>query len=655
MIMRKARSFILCFILLMVLCVPSFSEEIIAEAKTAMSTKEVFPQLDIAGYKRYLFSSLTINNIAGSDLLPSDAITGGPWQEGLRLIISGKLSRDLDVYYDLEQVNARAEIYNMAISYYDNNIIFGSLNDNYYSDFLLQNSISGVILSKTFGSITPFIAPTAKVYPNYSGSKRLTPLSYGYGSALYFGNELFPAFTNYENNYDKQYWMARIKKYQKYRFTQLPLSYLSAEKDPERAFLIGRTYYGSENVYVDGQKRFRDIDFTVDCSRGDLIFNDGIQAFSEVKADYSATVSTKEYNATSAGLEWELSDDNRVTIGYLSGSSNIPSDANYYIANISQSMNFGDDSEFIWEINTSNTVTSTLPASFIMNTGNAYSASYRSKLGRLSYYIKGSNMESGFASSSLTFLDQTRGYGEIAGLCSYDISGGSITDGAVKLGFSSINEGTGESTSDSAMTAYILESDNTLYGWLGLFNRYQYVEESLQDAPASKDYTNSLSNIVSVNLNHFYPQFDDPSKVYVKYLSEGRHSTYTADLERSNVEVGNLMSFYPFSVLVNHSALNSTVSSITSEVASYVRGTYDFNSNTGVYLDYSVAEGSYTNDYLRNIAGVGVIFDFPQGEGSILSSLYFGVGLRVINYTDKTVPANNYTANEMRLSGTLYF
>ena len=144
------------------LTVPLISIGYGATDEASIAQTPAFPDIRIGGYKRYFYDHVNMSGGTNESLLPADVSRNGTWQESLKLSIKGDISEKLWVYYDLEQIPGRADIFNASINYDNYYIDFGMLSDVYASENFLPHDLSGVILSARFGPLpleSPSVSP----------------------------------------------------------------------------------------------------------------------------------------------------------------------------------------------------------------------------------------------------------------------------------------------------------------------------------------------------------------------------------------------------------------------------------------------------------------------------------------------------------------
>lgn len=144
---------------------------VIVTRAPAEISSQVFPQLDIQGYKKWEFKQSTVdpskNYFSGLTQLGGyiQTYTGGPWQERLQLRIMGRLSEDLAVSYDLEQQPENPDKYNVNVKYDNNELTFGDLTANYTGNEFAATSryLNGVMFSSKDSWYDILAVPSGKL------------------------------------------------------------------------------------------------------------------------------------------------------------------------------------------------------------------------------------------------------------------------------------------------------------------------------------------------------------------------------------------------------------------------------------------------------------------------------------------------------------
>ncbi|MFA4857894.1 MAG: hypothetical protein WC901_06155 [Candidatus Margulisiibacteriota bacterium] len=163
----------------------------------AAAAVDTYPQLDISGYKKYEYKSVNVSPISNyylaiSQIGYSPTYSGGPWQEKLILAITGKLSENLSVGYDLEQQPESPDKYNVQVKYDNHKLTFGDINvDISGNEFAsISKFVNGVMFTSKDSWYDLTLVPSAKGrsqsqgYTTQNGTGIRGPYNLGHGSIL---------------------------------------------------------------------------------------------------------------------------------------------------------------------------------------------------------------------------------------------------------------------------------------------------------------------------------------------------------------------------------------------------------------------------------------------------------------------------------------
>jgi hypothetical protein len=183
--------------LLMALAATASLAELAAQTETGQTPAQLYPQIDISGYKKWESKQVSIDDMrnyftAISQLGYSPNLTGGPWQERLQLRIVGQLSENLSVGYDLEQQPETPEKYDVRVKYDNNELTFGDINANFSGNEFLATSkfLNGVMLTAKDGWYDIVAVPSAKLksqtqaLTSQNGNNTKGPYNLGHGSII---------------------------------------------------------------------------------------------------------------------------------------------------------------------------------------------------------------------------------------------------------------------------------------------------------------------------------------------------------------------------------------------------------------------------------------------------------------------------------------
>src|SRR3989339_1130443 len=118
-----------------------------------------YPQIDIAGRKRWFYSSLTVSPLKNYQLALRNSLlqswpASGPWIEELKLYIQGDLSEDWAVDYKLEQSPLIIDRYDIKVTFRNYSLIFGSPEEIFaHQEFILKDYASGLALASEWEKV----------------------------------------------------------------------------------------------------------------------------------------------------------------------------------------------------------------------------------------------------------------------------------------------------------------------------------------------------------------------------------------------------------------------------------------------------------------------------------------------------------------------
>ncbi|MFA5839744.1 MAG: hypothetical protein WC890_03690 [Candidatus Margulisiibacteriota bacterium] len=164
----------------------------------AFSQAEVYPQLDISGYKKWEYKGANVspssNYFSGLTMLGGyyPTFSGGPWQERLRLGILGQLSEDLAVSYDLEQQPENPDRFDVKVKYKNSELTFGDFSANFAGNEFAATSryLNGVKLTSKDSWYDVMFVPSTKLksqtqaLTTQSGNNTKGPYNLGHGSII---------------------------------------------------------------------------------------------------------------------------------------------------------------------------------------------------------------------------------------------------------------------------------------------------------------------------------------------------------------------------------------------------------------------------------------------------------------------------------------
>jgi len=118
-----------------------------------------YPQIDIAGHKRWFYSNLQIAPTSNyypaldnSLFLPN--YSTGPWTEELRLSLGGKVDKDWSVNFVMKQDPLLVDRYDARVTFNNYSLLFGSPDKVFTGqEFILQDHASGIGLGARWKSL----------------------------------------------------------------------------------------------------------------------------------------------------------------------------------------------------------------------------------------------------------------------------------------------------------------------------------------------------------------------------------------------------------------------------------------------------------------------------------------------------------------------
>lgn len=619
-------------------------------------TMEVYPNINIFGYKKYIYDSINLSDAVTPEPYFTDNYRSNPWNEELNLTINGTLNKDMSLFCNLEQYTKNPDIFNVGITYYQNRMVFGLLNDLYYSDHFLPANVSGLVASTNLYGLTPFVVSGAMMNNIYDSDNNglIIPLDYEYKDPQYYGSKLFPVHGNYEDRSEKEYWIRERDLIHGYSLFDHPEAYTNLTPQNNRLFLVHETIQAnSETIYVDGQRRFKGLDYDLNYSRGELIFTTDLPEISDIKADYSILNIENKNDVSGGGLSWKPNKDIEMAMGYISSVPKTGWNRDFTVSNISAQYTINENNKLRIDINSSDYGKGASKESF-----GAASVTYDYRIGKFNMHFKEDGNGYGYTSPDLAMLGEKTKRSQSSCLLEYDISGGHITNGVLRIGSINIEQTTFEAGPYYSTDAYYAEANNTFDEWLEMSNRYQTINAAYKvTSMPDPDVTDSLLNVAAVNIDKLLPALSCSSKIYIKDLQENYRYAYIPYEGMKRNELGSLNTFGPFTFLLSRSIQNATTASLTSEVSSQYRLTYEYAPlNVNIVFGYSDMDGSYGpvlyDDIKRELS---FVFDVPRDPIFNFLRVNYGFGFRTISHRDSRGSDYSYDANQMHFNGTLYF
>lgn len=162
---------------------------------TIVFSAEIYPQIDVTGYKRYEYTWLNVDQIQNTFLAQSmlgGYYAGGPWQEKLKLRIIGKLSDKLSVSYDLEQMPDMPEKFDVKVTYDKTELTFGDFQANFAGNEFVSTSkyLNGVMITSKDNWYDLTFVPSSKLKSetqslvSQRGNNSKGPYNLGHGSII---------------------------------------------------------------------------------------------------------------------------------------------------------------------------------------------------------------------------------------------------------------------------------------------------------------------------------------------------------------------------------------------------------------------------------------------------------------------------------------
>ncbi|MBU0687556.1 MAG: hypothetical protein KKB81_06910 [Candidatus Margulisbacteria bacterium] len=158
---------------------------------------ETYPQLEIYGYKKYEYKQVYVEPMSNyftgiSQVGYSPTYSGGPWQERLVLMITGKLSETLAVTYDLEQQPETPDKYNVKVKYNQHELTFGDITANFSGNEFASISkyVNGVMFTSKDSWYDFMLVPSVKgrsqtqALTTQIGNNTRGPYNLGHGSIM---------------------------------------------------------------------------------------------------------------------------------------------------------------------------------------------------------------------------------------------------------------------------------------------------------------------------------------------------------------------------------------------------------------------------------------------------------------------------------------
>ncbi|KPJ65152.1 hypothetical protein AMJ44_10850 [candidate division WOR-1 bacterium DG_54_3] len=319
---------------------------ILGIAYPSLAAQKKYPQLAISGYKRWLYSKFDVDPTVNYYLALGDRLpANGPWAEELQLYISGQLSENLSVNYDLNQNAFTAGRFNVDVNFHNYSLLFGHLSELNEHEFVLQDYMSCVGIGGRWDKFKAiyFYGTYPGAYHNYSS----VSLTEDYDSYRLYRNPQYNGdivYTYYKDNpyleflsldlgrvdivedsvvvhldnsrlirnadfyVDRAYGLVLISSAYK-NAEMVKVSYVlnNGEKKEvvfdfkedarRRAFLSDgfRVIDGSEIVTVDGMRLVRDLDYRINYNTGLVVMNEPLHEDSEVRISYDYTYGANLY------------------------------------------------------------------------------------------------------------------------------------------------------------------------------------------------------------------------------------------------------------------------------------------------------------------------------------------------------------------------
>jgi hypothetical protein len=228
----------------------------------SFAVAEKYPQLDISGCKKWLYSDFNVNPQANYELAVenrfSEVGSTSPWTEQLALYIAGRLNEELGVIYRLRQNTAAVDHFDVTVDYRNYSLIFGHPQQYFgKQELALHDYADGVGIGGSWDKLKAVI-----YYGRY-------PTGYVDSETLNFAD--YKIFRNPSYNGEKVYAYGRDDPY---------LEFLSLD--------LGRVDIVEESVgvYVDNQELVRDADFYVDSAYGLVLISSSYKRAKEAKVTF---------------------------------------------------------------------------------------------------------------------------------------------------------------------------------------------------------------------------------------------------------------------------------------------------------------------------------------------------------------------------------
>jgi hypothetical protein len=300
-------------------------------------TQEAYPQIEIGGYKRWLYRQVDISPAKNYFLaIGSQEVLGGsgPWAEELNLLIDAELLKDVGLHYGLKQIPNGFDFPDVRLNYQNYSLYYG-YPQNIFSgqELLLQDYPSGVGVGATRENRRIYFFyskyPDARINDDYHRNVQFRDPKYTgdlSGSQFYVDNpyheflsinldrsDIDPdsikvasdgakLFQGTDYYFDEAYGLLLIaRRYEGAKEIKLNYSLKGGTPQARSINLAGegwrqafqasdmRLVEGTEIVTVDKVRQIRDIDYRINYQTGLLIMNNPLSEAAEVSIDFDYT------------------------------------------------------------------------------------------------------------------------------------------------------------------------------------------------------------------------------------------------------------------------------------------------------------------------------------------------------------------------------
>ena len=303
----------------------------------SFAINEKYPQIEIGGYKRWLYQKYNVNPPINyfSALGSQEGVGGGgPWAEELNLLVDADLAKDVKLHYGLKQIPGGFELPDVRLDYLNYSLYYGYPQAIFGGqELILQDYPIGVGAGLTWGKSRLYFFsskyPDAQIVGDYHGNIQFSDPKYtgdlsgsqyhvdnpyldylsidldrsdidpdsikltADGAKLFLGTDYF---------FDEAYGLLLIaRRYDNAK--EIKLNYALKNGTPQdrsinlpsdghrRAFLVSdmRLVEGTETVKIDNVRQTRDIDYRLNYQTRLLIMNNPLPEAAEVSIDFGYT------------------------------------------------------------------------------------------------------------------------------------------------------------------------------------------------------------------------------------------------------------------------------------------------------------------------------------------------------------------------------